>query len=62
MLQGCRFVPHFRKLSAADGTKPNLNIGFQVLALIQGQIYDPVLPYFSSGLVQPPTSIYNPYK
>ena len=26
---------------ATDGTKPDLNIGFQGLALIQGQIYNP---------------------
>ncbi len=32
-----------RKQSATDGTKLDLNIGFQGLALIQGQIYNPVL-------------------
>ena len=40
--QGCRFVPY-----AFSETKPqmvpmDLNIGFQGLALIQGQIYNPV--------------------
>ena len=43
LLRGCRFVP-----STFSETKPqmvprDLNIGFQGLALIQGQIYNPVL-------------------
>ena len=33
---------HFWKQSATDGAKKDLNIGFQGLALIQGQIYNPV--------------------
>ena len=41
-----RFVPrHFRKRSATDGTKLDLNIGFQGLALIQGQICNPEIPF-----------------
>ena len=31
--------------TATDGTKPDLNIGFQGLALIQGQIYNPDLEW-----------------
>ncbi len=31
---------HFGKQSATHGTKPDLNIGNQGLALIQGQIYN----------------------
>ena len=43
--QGCRFVPkkHFPKLSATDGTKPNLNIGETRVGRLdeKGQIYNP---------------------
>ena len=35
---------HSGKQSATDGTKLDLNIGFQGLALIQGQIYNPKNP------------------
>ena len=43
LLRGCRFVP-----STFSETKPQMvpkdqNIGFQGLALIQGQIYNPVV-------------------
>ena len=41
---------HFPKLLATDGTKPDLNIGFQGLALIQGQIYNPVFAPAHEGL------------
>ena len=44
--RGCRFVPKksFLETSkATDGTKPDLNIGFQGFALIQGQIDNPLI-------------------
>ena len=37
---------HLRKLSATDGTKLDLNIGFQGSGLIQCQIYNPLLVSF----------------
>ena len=39
--QGCRFVPYTISETQPQMVPMDLNIGFQGLALIQGQIYNP---------------------
>ena len=43
-VQGCRFVPYTFSETKPQMVPTDLNIGFQGLALIQGQIYKPDVP------------------
>ena len=43
VVQGCRFVPYTFWEAKPQMVPRDLNIGFQGLALIQGQIYNPVV-------------------
>ena len=40
-IQGCRFVPYTFSETKPQMAPRDLNLGFQGLALIQGQIYNP---------------------
>ena len=44
-IQGCRFVPYTFSETKPQMVPTDLNIGFQGLALIQGQIYNPAIYY-----------------
>ena len=49
--QGCRFVPYTFPETKPQMVPKDLCIGFQGLALIQGQIYNPVIPLCSPMLL-----------
>ena len=51
--QGCRFVPYTFSETKPQMVPKDLNIGFQGLALIQGQIYNPGF-LFSWGILSLP--------
>ena len=43
VIRGCRFVPYPVLETKPQMVPRDLNIGFQGLALIQGQVYNPVI-------------------
>ena len=52
--QGCRFVPYTFSETKPQMVPMDLNIGFQGLALIQGQIYNPVqVSYKKNKIISP---------
>ena len=56
LCQGCKFVPYTFSETKPQMVPMDLNIGFQGLALIQGQIYNPVCDYREGQMFLPANS------